>query len=429
MSSSVGYGYSYVDLEAQRQRALRAEIAQLRQRLAMLREQSTAVAAKRTRRRTLVRRAAATGTAAERTASSAELGSVVTKLTAEVAQERARLDTALNGMWADRLATVTTSRTTTPTGVHAVAGATAPETATETAPAAVRADALATADTLVRNNAGRCDTADLSRLDDLLGELAAASTADDCHDLLFEVRSVVKDSIDRRRRAEETELVRSRLLALAEDATEDERDHLRTAVEIAHDPEALRERVMYSVGRADRARARAVVAEATADALREIGCEVGEDFTTRLANGGQGVAAFTHDVGDGYGLLVRLPDDRAQLQAAVVRRVGVDPDPDRERLVQQDFCDVGLRQAVHRLGDSGIELHETLRLEPGRRAPQPVDPDDWPPRTVEPATTERDTAPPGAATAERPTRRTRPDRTPAKKRTTELAKERRRATD
>src|SRR6266702_2401446 len=43
MSSSVAYRYSYVDLEAQERRALRAEIAVLRQREAGLRAQALSV--------------------------------------------------------------------------------------------------------------------------------------------------------------------------------------------------------------------------------------------------------------------------------------------------------------------------------------------------------------------------------------------------
>lgn len=392
MSSGYGAGYSWIDREAARRRELRAEVAVSRERLWFLRDQVAAATGAGSRGRRSLRD---TGTPAG--ATSEKLAALAADLAGQVDAARRELDEHLGRRWAGVLA---------PAGAPAAAvgrdgrpggpGRTADhaDQASHTGEAErdrVRADAVATAESLLRTDGNRCDAGDLHALDALLTRLRAEQTVPAARARLFEIRSTVAESIERRRTAERVELARGRLVSLTGEALPEERAALRSALADATEPESMAATVAAAVARADRARARVAVAEATVAALEELGCQVGPDFATLLAGGDTGVAAFGDSDQPGYGLAVRLRGNQSGrsgqsgqdgLAMAVVRHSDRPEDPAWDLVVQQRFCDTQLSAVVAAIQERGIVLNEETRIEPGVRPPATVGPDNWPGRSA-----------------------------------------------
>jgi hypothetical protein len=385
MSSSFGYNYVYVDREAERRRLLRAEIAELRQQLSGL-EQQAAALQKRSGRRRASRSEA---TAPSRDATADQLDAAATDLRASIAAVRHDVDEGLKRFWANRISAGLGAgglrEREAPTTATEELGQLGPDPTARSAtslptplPAVERDTAVAEAEALLARQGQRCDPADLGLLERLLAELRTLDEPAAIRKRSFEIRTVVKASIDRRTLEQKGEIVRARLLTLVEDVLPEDNERLRALVTAAPDPGLLTREVTQAIARADKARSRAAVARATGEALREIGCDVGEEFVTLLADKGQSVAAFD-DAWPGYGLVVRLPKDQTKLVAAVVRRDDVAASRQQDLAVQRGFCDHKLEQVASRLRKRiGISSTPFLRLAPGQHPVGTVAASDWP---------------------------------------------------
>lgn len=371
MSSSVGYYYSAAEVEAERVRALRADLAALRVRFDRARHQATALSVGVPKVRI---RAGET---------SAELTATIGGLRAAVEAVEGRLDTAWSQRWRERIRESASARTPSAAGLSAADELAADRARTtgeaEQRAARARESAMNDARRLVEQDGPRCDPADLERLTEELGKLARLEKVADVRAGALGFALEVKESVVRRKTADVAEEVRAALLTLVPEAPEAERDQLAEAVRAAVDPETMRNAVHQAVERADVARCRSTVAVAAAEALTAAGCTVGDDFATLLADRREAVARLDGDP-KGYGVLVRLPDDGARIMAAVVRSETVEADADRDVAAQRGFCDVTLPKLVGSLDAGGVKLGETpfLRLEPGRRAVPAVDADRLP---------------------------------------------------
>ena len=386
MSSSVGYDYSYVDLEAQACRRLRAEIAGYAARSRVLSAQARQM------------RGAGHGTSAGQLgkpragAGSSELSAVAASYRDQLESAEREIAGIAAARWAGLLAAPGGSGpaerlSATEELARSRAGALVRESAT-TGPRPGAAQ-LAAADQLIAAELGRCEGSDLEALHLMRAEISSATTARQARMAFAELEIAVGDSIRRRRRADEIAQVRANLLELAEDAPPEERTRLRAMIEESPDPGGLSAEVGQAVARADLRRARDAVAAAAADALREIGCEVGEDFATLLTGSSEGVVAFGEDWAAGYGLLVRLPPGAGRVMAAVVRREGTASGADEA--VQRQFCERGLPGWAGGLRDSGIALTEEHRVEPGSLPVAAIPEQQWParPGTVKQAAARR----------------------------------------
>jgi hypothetical protein len=402
MSSSVGYDYSYIDIEAQRRRVLRAEIAELRHQLAAVRSQAAGL--QRFGRRVVGRGDVA---AVGLDATSQQLDVVAGALRAAIASARDEVDHARTEFWEDRVGAAlkadpsTRPATGTATEELAQQRAAAPAAAVPLQTAAELEAVVGQAEGLLVAEGHRCDPADLELLQRLLTELRTLDRLAAVQQQAFEIRAVVTESIKRRERDHEVATVRARLLTLVEEALPDDRERLRALVTTASDPGGLTGQVAQAIERADKVRNRRAVAQATAEALGEIGCEVGESFVTLLAERGETVAAFDQ-TWPGYGLLVRLPEQQTKLLAAVVRRADVPSSPARDLQVQEGFCADQLEEVVGRLRKRiGISPTPFVRLAPGQRPVAAVGPERWPTARPDPAV---DTARTDQRTRTRPAR-------------------------
>jgi hypothetical protein len=384
VSSSVGYDYAYINRELERRRALRAEIAELRERHAALRAQAARLSrASGGRRDTGI-----VGAEPGLDASSGQLDGFAASLRHAIDATRYDVDQGLSRLWADRVRkglgsqpgrtrTITTELSSAPGTPSPVGGA-------RPAVAAERAAAVAEAEALLTREASRCRPDDLDRLHGLLTELRGLDDVAAVRERSFEIRTVVKESIDQQKQVDKTRVMRARLLALVEEALPGERERLRGMISAAPDPGPLTGQVAQAVTRADKVRAREAVARAAASALREIGCEVGEEFATLLSERGRTVAAFDRDR-PGYGLLVRLPKDQTRLMTAVVRHEDAGADQVLDLEVQREFCDHKLPRIVSLLAGEGVELASApfLRTDPGQLAVAAAPGEDWPDTTGE----------------------------------------------
>jgi len=403
MSSSVGYNYVYVDVEAQRRRQRRGEVAELRQQLADL--QAQAARLRRSRRS-----AAGRGQVPEarQDATSAELEMVADALRAAIDSARGEVDQALTEVSEARVGAAfradpgTRRAPGTATEELARQRAAEPATTAPRQPARELTAVVGEAEELVAAEAHRCDPADLQLLQELLAELRTLNQPATARQQAFQVRTVVTESIQRRDREHKAAVVRARLRTLVEEALPEDRERLRALIDTAPDPGGLTGQVASAIDRADKARSRQAVAQATAEALLEVGCDVGESFVTLLAEGAGAVAAFDQAM-PGYGLVVRLPERQTRLVAAVVRRADVPSSPERDRAAQERFCADQLDDMVRRLnGRIGLSPTPYLRMAPGQVPVAEVDPARWPAaRAAGPARTGR----PAAARDTRPTSR------------------------
>src|SRR6266571_2280618 len=376
MSSSVAYRYSYVDLEAQERRALRAEIAVLRQREAGLRAQALSVTSGEAARITLDGFGGndATDTRAKMATTAAELRAVAQALRQTVESTQHAVDGLLADAWASCLGRGTgesvsaqDERDATASDGEAQANQAA-ETAEEAAAQAEGriAAAVLAAEQLLDREIPRCAQEHLDLFRRRLAEVRAASGVDIARRALADLEQTVRESVVERRRVEDADRVRASLLAHLEDALPEDRERLAAAVSKEREPGRLRAAVNHALSRADKERERAAVARAAASALRDIGCEVGADFVTLLTDSGEAAVPLRGDWRAGYGVLVRLPAGQDRLMTAVVRQPGNSAEADADLTVQQRFCAHGLEPLRRALGAQRILVREELRLEPGR---------------------------------------------------------------
>ncbi|MEV6975909.1 hypothetical protein [Kitasatospora sp. NPDC093806] len=374
MSSSAGYGWTYVDQEAERRRRLRAQLAaeaqraenlrraeerraELRARLGELNEQAQELRgeAKQLRRSYRTTRVAVETVTVSAGADEAELARAVERAKAANARAAGELAEAVKDVWSAVLpeAVVEPERPRPARTDVRAAAAQAADRARQVAEAAeaerverterVRSGALAEAQAVLDRDVPRCDPADLERVAGLVRALKAAGSVSEVRTTLTDLAALVQHSVQRRARAEERAELRAALSELAREAEPAERDRLLADLAAAEDPAYLRPAVEAAVARADARRNRAPVAAALAEALRERDYLVGEDFEDLLAEEGEVVVPFgdpepgrgavdgaADGAADGradgeppaagYGLRLVLAPDRATLSTAVVRR-------------------------------------------------------------------------------------------------------------
>ncbi|MEV4558701.1 hypothetical protein AB0K51_17150 [Kitasatospora sp. NPDC049285] len=401
MSSSAAYGWTYRDLEAERQRRLRAQLAeqaqraenlrraQMRARLDELTERAAELRGeaghlRRTHRVAAVQVATVTVAAG---ADSAELARAVQRATEQNARAERELAQAVDRAWTALLADAATApaRPAAPRrrGETPAEQAAAARAAAEQHQADVRARAVAEAEALLAREAARCDPADLPELALLRRELDTAPSAQSVRAAHTDLMARVQESVERRRLADQRAELRAGLVQLVQDAEPAERDRLVAALTETEDPEPLRAQVARAVAAADARRDRAQVAEALAAALREQDYQVGEDFADLLADSGEAVVPFDApgDGGgpaEGYGLRVVLSRDRAALSTAVVRGPGGAPAGERDEEVQRWFCDAQLPAIEDSAREHGVQLERTSAMLPGLMAAPRLPAESWP---------------------------------------------------
>ncbi|MFF2658562.1 hypothetical protein ACFVUH_14470 [Kitasatospora sp. NPDC058032] len=377
MSSSAGYGWSYVDQEAERRRQLRARLAAEGQRAENLRQIEEARAAlwarlaaeerraglraklnelgeeaqglrgeaERLRRAYRMDRVTVETVTVRAGADEAELTRAVERAWAANARAARELEEAVQDVWSAVLpeAVVEPERPRPARSGHG-APADAARAAAEAAEREraerierVRSGALVEAQAILDRDVPRCDPADLERVAGLVRTLKAAGTVSDVRTTLTDLAALVQHSVQRRTREEERAELRAALVELAQDAEPADRDRLVADLAAAEDPAYLRPAVEAAVARADARRHRAPVAAALAEVLRERDYQVGADFADLLAEEGEVVVPFgdpdpertaTPGAGEaddeppaaGYGLRLVLAPDRATLSTAIVRR-------------------------------------------------------------------------------------------------------------
>jgi hypothetical protein len=397
LSSSVGYAYSYVDMEAAARRRLRAEIAEYAARTRMARAQASGLADARNR--------VAAGRIERPRAGADSTGLAQTAARLRDQAEAAERDLAalVADTWAARLAdpastasTAGSTRTASGTGTGLTAAqelawaqagnaASHARAAQLTSAGSSTASELRAAERLMARELPRCDPADLELLQRPMADLRAASRTDAARRALADLELAVTESIARRRRAERVAAVRASLLALADDALPEDHGRLRSMIESAPEPGDLSAAVGRAVARADAARARDAVARAAAEALAEIGCDVGDDFATLLTAASESIVPFGSGWAPGYGLLVRLPAGQERLQAAVVRRADVAAGPQADESVQRQFCASefyasGLDSWLSDLDGQGVRIRQEHRVEPGQSRVAAMPTERWPAR-------------------------------------------------
>ncbi|MER7705065.1 hypothetical protein ABTX81_19490 [Kitasatospora sp. NPDC097605] len=431
MSSSAGYGWSYVDQEAERRRRLRARLAaeaqraenlrraeerraDLRARLGELSEQAQGLRgeAKQLRRAYRTARVTVETVTVGAGADEAELTRAIERARAANARAARELAEAVQDVWSavlpeavaepERPRTVRTDGNTAAQAAGAAQAAEAAEAAgreraerTER----VRAGALAEAQTVLDRDVPRCDPADLERVAGLVRALKAAGTVSDVRTTLNDLAALVQHSVRRRAREEERAELRAALVELAQDAEPADRDRLVADLAAADDPAYLRPAVEAAVARADAHRHRAPVAEALAEVLRARDYQVGDGFADLLAEEGEVVVPFGDpDPGQagagageadgeppapGYGLRLVLAPDRATLSTAVVRRDDTgsgdrEQDEEQDEAVQQWFCDEQLPAIEDGVRERGVRLERTSAMPPGALAAGLVPGGWWP---------------------------------------------------
>lgn len=385
MSNSAAYQWSYVDVEAERRRELRAQLAQEITRSRDLRGQAKAL------RR--VHRTARVDVHVVSVASQADSGELAAALdSARRINERAEaeLRRVAAGIWSvpaqeDRPAARRA-------GAKTVA-ATARPSAQEERVAQVRAAKLVEAEALLERDGPGCEPDDLPLLARRLEALRNANSVESARTLFADLGVLVERSTRRRRVAARTAALRARLLDRLEDAGPDDRRRLSAALAEAPDPAHLAREVEWAVARADTARYRSAVADTLMHVLRERDYAVGDDFADLLAGDGSVVVPFgaaAEDSGaaavpEGYGLRVMLAEDR--LTTALVRapEVGTDdggttsdPGAETDGRVQRWFCEDQLPSLEDAIREQGVDLDRTSALPPGVRRTAVAPDAPWP---------------------------------------------------
>lgn len=357
MSSSVGYYVSAADIEAQRRRALRGDVVSALARLADTRARARKVG---------VSVPAVAGERDVGNASIEELEALLQRATTAIDDATRSVDARWKERWRAELGKA--ARGTVGTGLSAQDELARARPAPDRDTGALRG-ALADAESLIERNGHRCDEEGLAAAREVFDELAATTALARARALSLEIAVIVKGSIERRRGAVERESDRARLLELIHDVPPADQDGLRALVTAATDLDAVAETVYQAVERADLAQHRQKVADATAAALADVGCLVGEGFESMLVTETQAVVGL--DGQDGYGLLVRLPADGTTLLTAVVRAEDQDATGKRAHAVQSAYCTETLPELDVKLREHGVLLDAQpfLRAEPGRPVP------------------------------------------------------------
>jgi hypothetical protein len=354
MSSSVGYYISAADIVAERRRELRAEIAAAYARLTELQAHASALG---------LPKLVVTAMEVERgraVTEVAELEAIATRARQAVLDATVVVDAEWTERWRGRIAAMAPARGA-PNATAAAELARHRERQATPAAGERRSDPEALrhvvkdVERLIGGSGHRCDPIDLDAVWSAFGELTALDSVDRARTQALEIAVLVSRSIAHRKEALAREERRVRLLNLVDDALPPERDELSAALGETTDPPAYEVLVHQAVERADLARHREHVAEATADALAELGCVVGDDFETLLVDQAEAVVALGDDR-PGYGLLVRLPQSGAQLMTAIVRAQDKPGEGAEDLSVQQDFCQNTLPQLEGALRDLGVPL-------------------------------------------------------------------------
>jgi hypothetical protein len=214
-------------------------------------------------------------------------------------------------------------------------------------------------------NADRCAPEDLAELGRLAEDLPEGDTT-----AAASLSHRVAVSIERRASQLERKARRARLLVLVEQAPSSERAALRALVHDGDDLDVVAAKVEAAVQREDRARDDAATATAVAEALTDIGCEVGADFGTYLADARTAIVGLRGY--RGYGLRVILAPGR--LESRVVRHVETSDVHDAE--AEEMVC-AGLDRALAGMTGSGVVLRPLHRVEPGAGPVPAVTRDRW----------------------------------------------------
>ncbi len=267
--------------------------------------------------------------------------------------------------------------------------------------AEVKESLLVRAEGLLTEEAARCHADDLEGLAALTAGIVAAPTVRAARAALRTLEERMTASIRRSKENGEDLRARAALRALARHAAEADRPRLLAAIEHGTNLEAVSELVSDVVGEADRAadreRAAGLVAAAAAEALREIGCEVGDDFATVLAATGDRIvdlgeefrrrlAAAEGDTGARRQLAgrpLRAARDHAgsegSMRTSVVLAPGEEPDPRVDTAAQQAFCEMRFEDEVQRSAAArrGLGIRSSYRLEPGQLPPPGAAAESW----------------------------------------------------
>ncbi|MEU9974525.1 hypothetical protein [Streptomyces sp. NPDC051014] len=371
MSNSAAYEWTYVDVEAERRRDLRARLAQEISRSRNLRGQ-----AKSLRRAYGTAKVDVHVVSVPGSADSSELAAALASARAVNERAEAELARAAADVWS----LPDTGKQARDDGGPAAAPAR--EARPGTAPAArrtdrtdqVRAAALVEAEALLTRDGPSCEPADLPVFARRLDALRRSRTAEEARLLLHDLGVLVHRSTQRQRDALRADALRARLLDRLDDAESAERKRLAEAVREAPDPSRLEGEVDLAVARADTARHRSTVADTLMRVLRERDYAVGEDFADLLAENGSVVVPF--DETDGYGLRLALAADRPGLSTVLVAEEATDPETDRE--VQRWFCEEQLPGIEEAVRAHGVGLARTSALPPGVRPTAVVPDGTWP---------------------------------------------------
>ncbi|MFB7433170.1 hypothetical protein ACFCZ5_17685 [Streptomyces microflavus] len=394
MSNSAAYEWSYVDVEAERRRELRAQLAQETARSHHLRGQ-----AKSLRRAYRTAKIDVDVITVPASADSTELALALDSARRINQQAEAELSRAAADVWSLVPAETGERPTARPATARASAGDGRTARGGEERAAQVRAAALVEAEALLERDGPACEPEELPLFARRLEALRQARSAEEARTLLHDLGVRVHRSTQRQRTAARTSALRAGLLDALEDAAPEDRRRLAAAVADADDPAGLEGEVARAVARADAARGRSVVADTLMQVLRERDYAVGEDFADLLAESGSVVVPFGEAAGtagdgvvpDGYGVRVALAPDRRGLTTVLVRAPESGAE-DRERVggsaghaedradgeVQRWFCDTQLPTIEDAAREHGVDLARTSALPPGVW-PTAVAPDgSWP---------------------------------------------------
>lgn len=177
------------------------------------------------------------------------------------------------------------------------------------------------------------------------------------------LRMTVQATGDRHReiesRTREVEELQARLDGLDGPDVDDARRRLDAADPHAPLPHALAPAVEAAAARAHAAQDQSFALTAVADTLTELGYEVGESFTTAVADGG---AVVPLPRSDDHALEVNTSE--GGLRFEVVRHRDTVASAPRDEAAERSWCDDHDR-FVERVAEHGVELHFGDRDEPG----------------------------------------------------------------
>ncbi|MFJ8958170.1 hypothetical protein ACIRG5_02220 [Lentzea sp. NPDC102401] len=343
MSSSVGYYVTAADIEARRRRELRGDVASALARLAAARAHA---------RRIGLAIPEVKGRVTEQ-ADSVELQELLDRVTVALAGADESVNAAWQERWRAEIGKATSG--TVVSGLSAQDELARSKSEPDRDTSALRG-AVADAESLIAGSGHRCDEDGIASARGVFAELVTAGSVARARALSLEIAVIISKSIARRRAAAALDDGRVRLLELVRDAPSADQERLRELITGAADLDAVADTVYQAVEREDLARHRQKVADAAAEALTELGCAVGEDFESLLLTHTQAVVGFR--ARDGYGLLVRLPEDGTRLLTAVVRADDQAASGAQAEAVQAAYCAETLPELHTKLRERGVRLDD-----------------------------------------------------------------------